>query len=270
MSKFKLIAPLAISLLFFMGTQVAAQSSKDHPMKMGKEKVVFEKNGIKLVKVTGSPDFPNAKLTLTSPKPNGVVAAGKVNFVFKVDGYDLGAQTGEMHDCANSGKGQHIHLILNDGPYDALYKPDFEKDLEPGGYVVLAFLSRSYHESVKHTGAASLSYFTVGDKAVKSDVNLKSPLMFYSRPKGEYKGDMETQKVLLDYFLANVTLSKDGYKVKATIDGTEFTFTKWEPYFIEGLSMGKHTIKLELVDKNGKTVANKFNPVERTITLSAE
>ena len=42
---------------------------------------------------------------------------------------------------------------------------------------------------------------------------------------------------------------------------------KWEPYVVEGLPMGDNTFKLELLDKDGNLVDNRFNPVERTITL---
>ena len=268
MFNFRILAPITIGLICLTTYSVSAQM--DHAsMNHAKAKVVHEKNGIKLTTVEGSPDYPTAQLTLTSPKSNALVPEGNVLFQYELKNYDLGKQTGEHHDCANSAKGQHIHLILNNEPYLALYSDTFTKDLKPGGYLALSFLSRSYHESVKHKGAYGLQYFSVGGKEVKNDVDLKAPMLFFSRPKGDYKGDAETKNVLLDYYLVNCTLSKKGYKVKATIDGTEFVFTKWEPYFMQGLALGPHTIKLELVDKDGKTVQNKFNPVERKINLMA-
>jgi hypothetical protein len=98
----------------------------------------------------------------------------------------------------------------------------------------------------------------------------KAPHIFFSRPKGEYVGAKETKRVLLDFYLINCTLSDKGYKVKATIDGAEFTLTKWEPYFIEGLPLGDHKIKLELVDKNNKRVESEYNGTERSIKLLSE
>jgi hypothetical protein len=277
MTKFKLVLPVAAALLMAVScnggghseqtTDTLAVTTDTIQQDEVTSIVVQEKNGIKLTKVTDSPDFPEAKIKLNAPKSNSVQGS-KVVFNTTVENFTLTQQTPVGHEhCANSAKGQHIHLILNNEPYIANYETTFEQDLQPGGYVALMFLSRSYHESLKHKDSYALDYFRVGPKAIKNDVDLKKPLMFNSRPKGDYKGEKETKRVLLDFYLVNTELAEDGYKVKATIDGTDFMITKWEPYFIEGLPLGEHTIRLELLDKDGKTVANKFNPVERKINL---
>jgi hypothetical protein len=92
--------------------------------------------------------------------------------------------------------------------------------------------------------------------------------MFYSRPKGEYTGE-ETKRVMLDFYLVNTDLSPEGNKVRATVNGTEFMLDRWLPYAIEGLPMGEITIKLELLDSEGKVLPGPYNSVERTITLKA-
>jgi len=233
-------------------------------------KVIAEKNGLKLTSVEDSPDFPNATLKITSPTDGDVLKAGPKTFSYEISNYELGAQTGGAHTehCANSGQGQHIHLILNNAPYTAHYEPSFSQDLKDGHHVALSFLSRSYHESVKNGTAYQLIQFNVG--TTKTDkVDLTQPLMFYSRPKGEYKGPKETDRLLLDFFLANVDLSENGHKVRATINGTDFLLTKWEPVFIEGLPLGDVTIKLELLDKDNNLVNAPYNPVERTVKLMA-
>ena len=225
---------------------------------------------IVITPVNDSPEFPDAILTMKTPDEDANVPAGKVKFSFDVTNYQLAAQTSDadVKACANSAKGQHIHLILNNGPYTAHYDPEFEQDLDTGNYVVLAFLSRSYHESLKEPNAYVLRQITVG-KVKPRPIDLTQPLMFYSRPKGTYQG-ADAKKLLLDFYLVNATLSPDGYKVRATINGKEFMLTKWVPYFVEGLPMGENTFKLELLDKDGNLVKNPFNPVERTITLEAE
>ena len=76
------------------------------------------------------------------------------------------------------------------------------------------------------------------------------------------------QKILLDFYLVNCTLSPNGFKVRATIDGTEFLLTNWQAYTIEGLKEGKHEIKLELIDKNNVLVKSPYNPVVRTFVTS--
>ena len=226
-----------------------------------------EEGKITLTPLIDSPKYPDATLAMNSPAADATVPAGNVNFDFSVAGYELGVQTADAAEkgMANSGKGQHIHLILNNGPYSAHYEPTFGKELEDGHYVALAFLSRSYHESVKNPAAGVVSQFVVGD-GEHTMVDLEAPHMFYSRPKGEYVG-ADTKKVLLDFYLLNCDLSEGGYSVKATINGQEFTITDWVPHVMEGLTIGENTIKLELFDAEGNSVSSPFNPVERKVML---
>ena len=226
---------------------------------------VMEKDGIKIYPASSSPEFPDATLAMNTP--TGTVDAGTVNFDYTVTNYELGAQTADAADkgCANSGKGQHIHLILNNEPYIAKYEANFDVDLEEGHYVALSFVSRSYHESIKTDKAFVLSQFNVGGSTDETD--LSQPFLFYSRPKGAYSGE-DAKKLLLDFYLVNTNISENGNKVKATINGTtEFMFSNWQPYFVEGLPMGDNTIKLELVDAAGNAVGDGFNTIERTFTL---
>ncbi|MEM7035487.1 MAG: phosphopeptide-binding protein [Bacteroidota bacterium] len=246
-------------------TEVKDKDTDNSP----KSETSWEKGGLKVSAMEDSPKFPDAKLELKTP-PRGVdLAAGENQFEFNVEGYELGAQTADAANkgLANSGKGQHIHFILNNGPYSAYYEPTFKHSLEDGHYVMLAFLSRSYHESVKAPGAFAVTQFAVGQPENFKEADLGAPHMMYSRPKGTYKGD-DTKKLMLDFYLLNCDLSPDGYKVRATINDNEFMFTKWVPYVIEGLPLGEVNIKLELLDKDGNLVESPFNPSTRTVTLA--
>jgi len=234
-------------------------------------KPLFEKGGIKIYAADKSADFPDAELHLSSPVTGATIAEGKDTFNFEVKNYTLGAQTPDADQklCANSAKGQHIHFILDNAPYFASYNSQIVQDVKSGHHVLLAFLSRSYHESLKHKKAYILKEFNVG-KDAKDNFNEKSAHLFFSRPKGEYVGEKEVKRVMLDFYLVNCELSEKGYKVRATINGTEFIFTKWQPYFIEGLPLGANKIKLELLDKKGEPVKSPFNGAERIITLKTE
>ena len=209
---------------------------------------------------------------MKSPSKNTALAVGTNNFEFEVQGYDLGNQTPDatQKSCANSAKGQHIHFIVNNEPYNAFYTNKFERDLSEGNNVVLAFLSRSYHESIKHKNAYVLEQFEVGKTDKNAQIDVNAPHLFYSRPKGNYIGAANIEKLLLDFYLVNTTLAPNGNKVKATINGTSFLLSKWQPYFIEGLKEGAVTIDLELVDKDGKTIVGPFNKVSRTVNLYKE
>lgn len=229
---------------------------------------IMEKNGLKLIPLDDSPSFPDAQLAINSPSNGEKLEPGTIQFDYTVTNYELGVQTSDADTktCANSGKGQHIHLILNNEPYTAHYESSFSRNLEAGHYVALSFISRSYHESIKNSNAFVVNQFTVGD--AEGEADLSAQHLFYSRPKGEYKGE-DTKQVMLDFYLVNTSISADGNKVKATVNGnTEFMINNWQPYLIEGLPMGENTIKLELVDNAGNLVEGGFNSVERIFTLT--
>ncbi|MFT3884477.1 MAG: hypothetical protein QM724_03325 [Flavobacteriales bacterium] len=215
---------------------------------------------IHLVAAPPATQFPDAALTLESSSADA--KKGEVAYKFAVTGYDLKAQTPDAptRGCANSKDGQHIHYILNNKPYVAKYDASFTEKADPGHNVVLCFLSRSYHESLKGNNSVVLTEFDMpgGDATAKKEDLKKDPTLFYSRPKGDYK-QMDGDKIMLDFYLLNTDLTDKGYRVRATIDGEVWQITKWDAYFIEGLELGKHTVRLELIDANGQLVPGPFN-----------
>lgn len=221
----------------------------------------------KVYKAPQSERFSDATLKLTTPTKLKV-PAGEVNFNYSVTNFELGVQTpdAEGRGIANSDKGQHIHFIDNNDPYSAHYESSFSKKLDKGNHVILAFLSRSYHESVKNGNSFVITQLAVGEPAEQSTFDESAPHLFYSRPKGTYKGS-DTEKLMLDFFLVNTEISENGNKVRATINGEEHILTEWAPYFIEGLEKGKLEVRLELIDAQGKLIPGPYNDVTRTITL---
>lgn len=196
---------------------------------------------------------------------------GVFDFGISGESYKLGTQSSdvEVKMCANSGKGQHIHLIVDNAPYAAKYTSNFEHKIEDGDHYLLAFLSRSYHESIKTNAAHTAQAITVKNNSITSSEDVTSPMLFYSRPKGTYVGK-DTKNLMLDFYLSNINLSADGYKVKADINGEEHIFDKWQPYYLDGLPYGENTIQLTLIDKDGKAVDAPLNPVSRTFTLKKD
>ncbi len=219
---------------------------------------------ISIVPISNSVEFPEATIAMSTSEAD----ADSTAFAFNVEGYELGAQTEGPHKdlLANSAGGQHIHLIVDNGPYSAHYKPMATKMLGEGHHTVLAFLSRSYHESVKNAASFAVENITVGEVAGENPADLSAPHMFYSRPKGTYS-KVDGENLMLDFFLVNCDLAPDGYTVKATINESEFVIDKWTPYVINGLTPGTTTVTLELFDANGVSVASPFNPVTREVTI---
>ena len=63
----------------------------------------------------------------------------------------------------------------------------------------------------------------------------------------------------MDFYLVNTKLSKNGNKIKVSLDNHEFTVHKWQPYIIEGLQKGEHEIKIKLIDSSNKPILSRFN-----------
>ena len=224
---------------------------------------------ITISKLEGSPAYADAELLLGSPSNTTIAESGEIDFNFAVNNYELGAQTESPNaeKLANSGKGQHIHFILNNQPYSAHYEPSFKKEIPNGVHHLVAFLSRSYHESVKNENSVVVKKMEIGPNPTDSiGIDADAPTLIYSRPKGEYAGK-DTENLMLDFFVLNTTLSEDGNKVRATINGEEFMLTEWAPYVINGLPMGEVSIQLELLDGEGNPIEGPFNKVNRTVTL---
>ena len=97
------------------------------------------------------------------------------------------------------------------------------------------------------------------------------PLLTYSRPKGEYKA-ADADAIMIDFWLSNTKLVGDGgdLRVRYSIDNGDPKFVdKWEPIWLSGWVAGKHTVKLELVDKNGAVIDNGgYNSTTREITVT--
>ena len=216
-----------------------------------------------------SPAYSNAKLSLLTPTANQF-SKNTIDFKFEVENFELEDQTEKntiTSTLANSGKGQHIHFIVDNNPYSAHYEPEFSKDFSEGIHHIVAFLSRSYHESVKNENSFIAKTIEIGNSSQqKPNVDFNKPTLIYSRPKGEYTGK-DTENLMLDFFLLNTKLSESGNYVKATINGKSFEIKKWQPYIIKGLPKGEVEIRLQLLDANGQPIEGDYNDVTRKVTL---
>lgn len=225
--------------------------------------------------------FPGARARFSSIKDGDVLEDKNVSVVVDVENYELGIQTDTQRasEIANSPKGQHAHIILDNDPYFADYEDGVPFDigtLDEGAHTLLVFPSRSYHESVKSDGSIDIVNFYVVKEEGEFMLDKSEPTIIYSRPKGKYEGK-DAEKIMLDFYLINAELGDEGYKAKYTIrenkaDATEYTITmtEWKPAFVTGLTSGEYIITLELLDKDGNLVDGAFNNTERSITVITE
>lgn len=249
-------------------------------------------------------DAAKPTLKIIEPKSEAVVASSTVKVKLELSGDLKGYKP--MKDMA-TGMGNHIHIILDNQPYEAYYNIDdnaFElRNVADGAHTLRVFPSRPWHESYKTEGAFQMVKFTVKNggadttkptttnsgntmananankptesKDVQSStagaVDATKPLLTYSRPKGEYKG-ADAEHIMIDFWLSNAKLTGDGgeYRVKYSVDGGEAKFIeKWNPIWLTDWTPGKHTIKLELVDKSGAVIDNGgYNSTTREITVT--
>ncbi|MCA1592202.1 MAG: hypothetical protein LC754_06035 [Acidobacteria bacterium] len=257
-------------------------------------------------------------LKITQPAEGSTVNGSTVKVKLTLGGELKGYKP--VKDPA-TGMGNHIHVILDNQPYEAYYNLDapFElRNVGEGQHTLRVFASRPWHESYKNDGSFQLVSFTVkgggdpskptttatGEKMADNKnapatantnaatttatpaatpegkdmaastgggVDRKKPLLTYSRPKGEYKGD-DTNAIMIDFWLSNAKLQGDGgdYRVRYSVDGGEAKFLdKWEPIWLTGWTAGKHTVKLELVDKDGNPFDNGgYNTTSREVTIT--
>lgn len=265
---------------------------------------------INLMKARGEQEQALPTLRIISPANNAVINGSTVRVKLELGG-DLKGYL--PHKDPSTGKGNHIHVILDNQPYEAYYElnqPFEMRNVTEGKHTLRVFPSRPWHESYKNDGAFQVVEFTVKGGGASRDASKPTttkdgqtmaspvaqpaasamperegkdfapssagafdptaPLLTYSRPKGEYKGE-DADAIMIDFWLSNAKLRGDGgeYRVRYTVDNGEARFIDtWKPIWLSGWINGQHTVRLELVDKDGKLVDNGgYNSTTREITV---
>ena len=114
---------------------------------------------VDLMKSRGEQDQALPTLKIVSPAKDAVINGSTVD-VKLVLGGDL---KGYMpHKDPSTGKGNHIHVILDNQPYEAYYEINepFElRNVIAGKHTLRVFPSRPWHESYKNDGAFQMVKF---------------------------------------------------------------------------------------------------------------
>ena len=236
---------------------------------------------VEMMKERGDQDEAMPVLTIMSPAMGSLVTGPTVSVKLSLGG-DLKGY--KLYKDPVSGMGNHIHVILDNEPYEACYdvsQPFVLQKVAPGKHTLRVFASRPWHESYKNSGVFQMVSFTVSgnNEAAKSEttktatneVDPAKPLMTYSRPKGEYKGE-DADSIMIDFWLSNARLKGDGgaYRIRYFIDDDEPRYIdKWEPVWLKGWNPGKHTVRLELLGADQYPVKNGgYNITTREINVS--
>src|SRR3989441_5486927 len=129
---------------------------------------------VDMMKARGEQDEAKPALRILSPGKNATINGSTVDVKLELSG-DLKGY--KPHKDPASGKGNHIHVILDNQPYEAYYELDqpFElRNVIEGKHTLRVFPSRPWHESYKNDGAFQMVTFTVkggGDAAKPTTTN---------------------------------------------------------------------------------------------------
>ena len=235
---------------------------------------------VALLAGAASPDPANPLPTvrIAAPANGQVLPADKAaDFAVKLD----------VKNWLTATNSSHVHLILDNRPYKPIYDTKAPiklgelaggEALAEGQHVLVAFPSRANHESVKTKGAFAVLEFYVGRKADSANgkTDIKKPMLVFSRPKGEYKGENGSH-VLVDFNLANVTLAEGKENVTVAVTGpgisgelTQKVTAFGAPLYLDNLRSGSYSLKLELVGADGKVLPGAWNSTSRTIKIDRE
>jgi hypothetical protein len=120
-----------------------------------------------------------------------------------------------------------------------------------GNNVFLAFLTDKNNIGIKTNKASVLKSAVLG--GVESLFDMDQPHLFYYLPQAE------TQEPILDFYLANTSITQNGNKVKVLINEVEFSINKWAAYQISGLTTSENSVRIQLLDKNNQLIEGPFN-----------
>lgn len=194
----------------------------------------------------GEQDQAKPELKILEPKADSTVTSSTVKVNLALSGDLKGYKPHMDHETK---AGNHIHVILDNQPYEAYYEIEqgpFElRNVADGEHTLRVFPSRPWHESYKNEGAFQMVKFTVRNGGADTTkpattntgqpmsnansnaaaaptpegkdmpgtkagaVDPKLPLLTYSRPKGEYKG-ADADAIMVDFWLTGAKLKGDG------------------------------------------------------------
>jgi hypothetical protein len=207
------------------------------------------------------------QVTILSPQPDEVLQDNIVTVSLQVQ--DL-----PIFKDPKWQLGPHLHLILDNQPYQAVYdlnQPLVFSDLTPGTHTIRVFASRPWHESFKNEGAYAQTTFHVLTKTEDNNPDPKLPLLTYSRPNGTYGAE----PIMLDFYLTNAPLhsvadsnpedTMSNWRIRSTVNGESFILDRWQTIYLKGFKPGKTWIKLEFLDNQGQPVKNALNTTIRLI-----
>lgn len=274
MTKSKIIAIIAfLTLSWGCGSQPAsdannARANAPASPDMARETITIAERPQKIkdqMAARGEQDQATPTLAIAEPKANATIASSTVKVKLNLSG-DLKGY--EPHMDPETKMGNHIHVILDNQPYEAYYdlSQEFElRNVTDGEHTLRVFPSRPWHESYKNEGAFQMVKFTVkngGGDASKptttnsgntmANANSNANAAAKPTPEGKAmqpstagavdptkrlltysrpKGEYkgpDAETIMIDFWLANAKLVGDGGEYRV-----RYTVDGGEPRYID-------------------------------------
>jgi hypothetical protein len=200
-----------------------------------------------MMRQRGEQDDAKPALKIVSPANNATINGSTVEVKLALSGDLKGYQPGKD---PHTGTGNHIHVVLDNQPYEAYYSlaSPFElRNVSSGKHTLRVFASRPWHESYKNEGSFQIVTFTVkggGDNSQPTTTNdgkmmapaqspspnaSPSPQREGANVAASQAGDVDATKplltysrpkgdysgaeadpIMIDFWLANGKLQSDG------------------------------------------------------------
>ena len=210
-------------------------------------------------------DVYEPQVRILSPGDNDLLKDTTVSVELQVRDFPL-------YQNAELGLGPHLHLFLDDRPYQEVYDTDDTivfTDLAPGTHTLRALAARPWGESFKNDGAYDQVTFSVFAESPQNNPDNSQILLTYDQPQGSYGAE----PIMLDFYLTNAPLhlvaendeAIADWRIRCTVNGESFIFDRWQPIYLKGFQSGKNWVKLEIIDDNGNLINNAFNTGIRLI-----
>lgn len=135
--------------------------NSDSPASMNLSVTERPKSVVDMMAARGEQDSAAPKITVDAPAEGSVVESSTVRVLLTIAG-DLKGY--KPHMDPETRMGNHVHVILDNQPYEAYYNLDHEFELRnvaDGEHTLRVFPSRPWHESYKNADAFQVVKFTV-------------------------------------------------------------------------------------------------------------
>ena len=209
---------------------------------------------------TGAPIHVGApvRVIIESPQEGEVVPYETVDVFVRAENYAIGDG------------GNRLHVIVDNGSpleHSSELKPVVLHGLAPGAHVLRIYAVKPDGKMLADPEARARVNFYVRRKDFSNFQPEDHPYLTVNLPKDGMAFPDPDGKVWLDFRAHNVTLAKEGHRVRFRLDGVETLLPTGEPYAWTGLSEGRHRLVVELIDEEGDPVSEIFARVERTFEI---